>query len=229
VWPVSAQGDGCVQRVKLTNDRASWTEECDFFACGFGLVPNVELPLALGCELTEDFVWVDNWQATSVPNVYCAGEPTGIGGAECALTEGQIAGYAATGNQPKAQALLGARKSWHRFRSALTAAFALRAELKSLAHDSTLLCRCEDVTLGKVRQLNGWREAKLQSRCGMGACQGRICGAASKVILGWGAESIRPPILPARVQSLISQPGTNSQTKPHATNRDAYASSPPET
>jgi NADPH-dependent 2,4-dienoyl-CoA reductase/sulfur reductase-like enzyme len=226
VWPVAAEGDSQIQSVKLTNGRKIWTEECDFLACGFGLVPNIELPLALGCELKDDFVWVDNWQATSVPNVLCAGEPTGIGGAECALVEGQIAGYAATGNQARAEALLDSRKSWHRFRSALATAFSLRPELKTLAHDDTLLCRCEDVSLGRVRRFTSWRDAKLQSRCGMGACQGRICGAASKVILGWGAESVRPPILPARVHSLISQPSPIPQ--PQAPTH-IYESSPPAT
>ena len=48
----------------------------------------------------------------------------------------------------------------------------------------------------------GWRDAKLQTRCGMGACQGRVCGAAAKVLFGWGMESVRPPVLPGRVESL---------------------------
>src|SRR5207302_2699313 len=102
----------------------------------------------------------------------------------------------------------GQRASWHRFRSALAAAFALRPELKSLGTDETLVCRCEDVTLGQMREFTTWRDAKLQTRCGMGACQGRVCGAAAKFILGWGMESVRPPILPARVQSLISKPAS---------------------
>jgi len=206
VWPVRAEGDEQIRSVTLTDGQNTWTESCDYLACGFGLVPNVELPLALGCELKEGFVWVDSNQATSVPNVYCAGEPTGIGGADCALVEGQIAGYAATDNNAKAEALLSQGASWHRFRTALAAAFALRPELKSPATDETLLCRCEDVTLGRVRQFSSWRDAKIQTRCGMGACQGRICGAASKFILGWGMESVRPPVLPALVGSLVSQP-----------------------
>jgi NADPH-dependent 2,4-dienoyl-CoA reductase/sulfur reductase-like enzyme len=205
VWPVRATGDQQIKSVTLTDGQKNWTEDCDFLACGFGLVPNVELPLALGCELKNDFVWVDSNQATSVPNIYCAGEPTGIGGADCALIEGQIAGYAATNNLFEAEALFAERASWHRFRAALASAFSLRPEVKSLATDETLLCRCEDVTLGRIRQFSGWRDAKLQTRCGMGACQGRICGAASKIILGWGMESVRPPVLPALVGSLVSE------------------------
>jgi NADPH-dependent 2,4-dienoyl-CoA reductase/sulfur reductase-like enzyme len=206
VWPIRAEGDQQISGVNLTDGQSTWTESCDYLACGFGLVPNVELPLALGCELKAGFVWVDSNQATSVPNVYSAGEPTGIGGVDCALIEGQIAGYAATNNDLKAQGLHSQRASRHRFRSALATAFALRPELKSLATDNTFLCRCEDVTIGRVRQFSSWRDAKLQTRCGMGACQGRICGAASKFILGWGMESVRPPVLPALVGSLVSQP-----------------------
>jgi NADPH-dependent 2,4-dienoyl-CoA reductase/sulfur reductase-like enzyme len=204
-WPVRAEGDDQVRRVALTNGKKTWQEDCDYFACGFGLVPNIELPLALGCELNNGFVRVDTWQATTVRDVYCAGEPTGIGGANCALAEGQIAGYAATEQTAHAQHLLALRASWHRFRAALAETFALRPELKSLAADETVVCRCEDVTLGQMRRFGDWRDAKLQCRCGMGACQGRTCGAAAKVILGWGMESVRPPVLPALVQSLMSE------------------------
>lgn len=203
VWPVRADGAGQIQSVTLTNGETTWTEECDYLACGFGLVPNVELPLGAGCELRDGFVRVNEWQATSVKDIYCAGEPTGVGGSDCALTEGQIAGYAAAEKQPQAQALFAERAGWHKFRTALAEAFALRRELTSLASDDVLLCRCEDVPLGKMRGYANWRDAKLQTRCGMGPCQGRVCGAAAKVVLGWGMESVRPPVLPARVQSLI--------------------------
>ena len=204
-WPVRAEGREQVRRVTFTNGIKTWQEECDYLACGFGLVPNVELPLALGCELTDGFVRVDAMQTTTAQNVFCAGEPTGIGGVDCALVEGQIAGYAATGQVERAERLFAARTSWHQFRTALAKAYALRSELKSLAKDDTVVCRCEDVTLGQMRKYSGWRDAKLQSRCGMGACQGRTCGAAAKVVLGWGMESVRPPVLPACVQSLVSE------------------------
>jgi D-hydroxyproline dehydrogenase subunit alpha len=203
-WAVKAEGEDSVRSVTLTNGSKTWTEQCDVLACGFNLVPNVELPVAVGCELDSGFVRVDRMQATSVANVFCAGEPTGIGGADCALREGQIAGYAAIEQSRKAEELFAERDRWHAFREALAKTYVLRAELKTLAPDETLLCRCEDVTFGRVRQFSGWREAKLLTRCGMGSCQGRVCGAAAKIILGWGAESVRPPVLPARVSSLIT-------------------------
>jgi NADPH-dependent 2,4-dienoyl-CoA reductase/sulfur reductase-like enzyme len=205
-WPLRAEGEDKVQTVTFTNGQRTWTENCDLFACGFGLMPNTELALAVGCRLVNTRVQVDEWQATSVSNVYCAGEPTGIGGADCALVEGEIAGYAAAGQTERAQSLFPRRASWHKFRTRLEKTFALRPELKTLATDDTLICRCEDVPLAHLKQFKNWREAKLQSRCGMGPCQGRICGAATQHIFGWGMESVRPPLLPARVQSLISKP-----------------------
>ena len=212
-WPVRAEGNDSLQRVTLTDGQRTWTEDCDLFGCGFGLIPNLELPLLLGCQASEGFIKVDRLQASTVPNVYCAGELTGIGGADCALVEGQIAGYAATQANARAEALLSRRASWHQFRSGLAHAFALRPELKSLAIADTIVCRCEDITLGQMRRFSGWRDAKLQSRCGMGACQGRVCGATAEIILGWTAESVRPPILPARVASLISSPSPQLESK----------------
>jgi hypothetical protein len=48
----------------------------------------------------------------------------------------------------------------------------------------------------------GWREAKLHTRCGMGPCQGRICGPATEYLFGWNAGHARPPVFPARVSTL---------------------------
>jgi len=204
-WPVSAEGDERIRSVTFTDDHYLWSEECDVLACGFGLIPNLEVPLAIGCRLKAGYVQVDSMQMTSVPKVYCAGELTGIGGAEAALVEGQIAGWAAAGKPERAKELYGKREAWRKFKVHLAHAFGLRPELKKLATDDTIICRCEDVSFGQVRTFGSWREAKLQSRCGMGPCQGRVCGPATQVLLGWGMESVRPPICPARVQSLIAE------------------------
>ncbi|HNQ87892.1 MAG TPA: FAD/NAD(P)-binding oxidoreductase [Verrucomicrobiota bacterium] len=214
VWPVNAVGGDGVERVTLTDGARVWTEDCDLLACGFGLVPNVELPVALGCALAGGFVRVDSWQASSVAGVFCAGELTGISGAEGALVEGQIAGLAAVGQQGRAEKLFRRRDAWGRFGVRLAAAFALRPELGCLADDDTVFCRCEDVTLGRVRGQDGWRSAKLQTRCGMGPCQGRVCGAAAHVVLGWGMDSVRPPLFPVRVACLrVSEPDPVEQDR----------------
>jgi D-hydroxyproline dehydrogenase subunit alpha len=197
-WPVAAEPGS----VTLRRGAKTWTEPCDYLACGFGLIPNTELAVLLGCRLGPNGVDVDDDQQTSVPDVYAAGEVTGIGGLDLSLAEGEIAGYTAAGRPEVARASRRTRGSARRFAAALERAFAPREELKALADDTTLVCRCEDVPLGRIRAYSGWREAKLQTRCGMGACQGRVCGGAVEFLLGWKPESVRPPVFPARIGSL---------------------------
>lgn len=203
-WPVMASGDGHVSTVTLSIQGRRKTIACDYLACGFHLVPNIELPALVGCAIINGAVAVDEWQQTSLPGIYCAGEPTGIGGLELSLIEGQIAGLTVARQQSKARTLFGERQRFSRFANRLATAFALRPELKAMPQDSTLLCRCEDVPYGTVRQQPSWRAAKLHTRCGMGPCQGRICGAATEFLLGWNAGSVRPPVLPALISSLAS-------------------------
>ncbi len=201
-WPVSAEGSPRLEAVALRSGPETWREPCDYLACGFGLVPNLELALLMGADVRDGFVAVDEFQQTSVAGVWCAGEPTGIGGVDAALAEGEIAGYAAAGEIQRARALFAARRRALRFRAALERAFAPREELKDLATPETVVCRCEDVPLGLVRTEHSWRSAKLHTRCGMGPCQGRVCGPALEFLLGWHPDSVRPPIFPARLDHL---------------------------
>lgn len=201
-WPVRIEGDKRVETVTLSNGRRQTTHAIDYLACGFGLIPNLELAALLGCKIENRATRVDCWQQTSLPLVYSAGETTGVGGLELALVEGQIAGLAAAGESEAGKQLFAARAAARRFAGRLTNTFALREELKHLAQDNTLVCRCEDVPYGAVKSYDNWRDAKLQTRCGMGACQGRICGGATEFLLGWPAESIRPPLLPCRLETL---------------------------
>ena len=201
-WPVEAFGSDRLEAVTLTDGTRTWRQPCDYLACGFGLVPNLELPQLLGCETQDGAVAVDDSLETSRAGVYSAGEPNGIGGVDLALLEGRIAGYTAAGMAGKAQALVPARARAVWIRSALKEAFALRGELRGLARPETIVCRCEDVTLERMRAHGSWRPAKLQTRCGMGPCQGRICGPAVEFVLGWKPESVRPPIFPVKLERL---------------------------
>jgi NADPH-dependent 2,4-dienoyl-CoA reductase/sulfur reductase-like enzyme len=203
-WPVRAGGAGKLEWVELTNGRKTWRIACDYLACGFHLVPNTELADLLGCELRNGFVRVNEIQETSVQNIYCAGEPVGIGGVETALIEGQIAGYAATEKNESARELFKTRDAARRFARLLEETFSLRDELRQLPAADTFVCRCEDVTFGRLTKHSGWRDAKLHTRCGMGPCQGRVCGPATEFLFGWRVDSVRPPIFPARVESLAA-------------------------
>ena len=205
-WPVAAQGQDAVETVTLTDGRRRWTDRCDYLACGFGLVPNLELAQLLGCQLDATGVRVNHRQETSVPDVFCAGEPTGIGGADRALVEGQIAGFAAAERDADIARLQAAHVRYQRFADALARPFALRAELKNLAAPDTLVCRCEDVPHRDLERCRSWTEAKLHTRCGMGSCQGRLCGAATRFLYGWELPSVRPPIQPVPLAALALPP-----------------------
>jgi NADPH-dependent 2,4-dienoyl-CoA reductase/sulfur reductase-like enzyme len=201
-WPVNVQQNDKLLNVTLQNAKEKWTEPCDYLACGFGLVPNLELASLLGCHIDKGTVTVDDWQESSAAGIYCAGELTGIGGVEHSLVEGQIAGYSAAERNELARHHFSERRKLKNFAKQLNRYFALRDELRSLVQPETIVCRCEDVKLKALKHCRSWREAKLQTRCGMGPCQGRICGAATEFLLGWGMDSVRPPLFPARLSSL---------------------------
>ncbi|HZR43178.1 MAG TPA: FAD/NAD(P)-binding oxidoreductase [Ktedonobacteraceae bacterium] len=202
-WITRAHGTDRLEAVTVRQHNTIVTEECDYVACGFGLVPNIELPAALCCKIVDEIVRVDDWQQTDLEGVYCAGEATGIGGLELSLAEGQIAGLAATGQMDAAHNIFPARQRARQFAALLADSFALRPELRTLAEADTVVCRCEDVQYNVVKQHANWRSAKLHTRCGMGPCQGRVCGAATAFLFGWTQDSVRPPITAARIASLI--------------------------
>jgi NADPH-dependent 2,4-dienoyl-CoA reductase/sulfur reductase-like enzyme len=238
VWVSAACGDGSTAEVReatLTDGFSSWRERCDLLACAYGLVPNLRLARLLGCALcgsgSRRVVRVDGLQQTSVAGVYCAGEPTGIGGLELALLTGQIAGIVAgmaalaaraasaaeaaaaaapcaAGATPPARELASLQRRRDRRRAyaaALDRAFQPRSELQELPAPETLVCRCEDVPLGKLDPAWSPRQAKLYTRAGMGPCQGRVCGPALELLRGWDEpDTVRAPLEPVPLATLAS-------------------------
>jgi hypothetical protein len=82
-------------------------------------------------------------------------------------------------------------------------AYRLRAELRALPDEDTLICRCEDVSWKQLKAFGSMRSAKIHTRCGMGPCQGRICGAALQFLAGWEPDAPRPPIYPVQLSTLL--------------------------
>lgn len=207
-WPLAAHGRETLESVTVSRGGKSETIPCEYLACGFHLVPNIELARLLGCEVQAGCVRVNDFQETTICKVFCAGEPTGIGGVELSLVEGQIAGLAATGRTTEAKKLFSEREKARRFAQLLERTFRLRGELRGLPSSDTIVCRCEDVPYSRLRPHTSWREAKLYTRCGMGPCQGRVCGPATQFFLGWDPDSVRPPVFPARVENLAAFRGS---------------------
>ncbi|WP_057971839.1 FAD-dependent oxidoreductase [Lysobacter antibioticus] len=211
-WVRAAHGDERVREVEIESARGIERIACDQVAVGYGLVPNTELAAQLGCALELDGrhprVRVDERLMTSVDGVYAAGEACGIGGVDVARVEGAMAGHAAAGADDAARALRPRRRHARAFADLLPRYFDLRDDVRKLAEPTTLVCRCEDVALAQLQGYSDARAAKLATRCGMGSCQGRICGTAltelGLLVPATRAHAARPPVFPTRLASLAA-------------------------
>lgn len=214
-WIERADGDQQLRSVRLRVGRYSERLDCDALAVGFGLVPNTEIAQLLGCTLADGAVVVDEHQHSSVAGIYFAGEACGIGGVDQALIQGEIAGRAAAGSARLSFGLRRARARSEHFARSLHRHFALRDELSQLAAADTVLCRCENVRYGAAQACRSQRDARLQTRLGMGHCQGRVCGAAGAFLFGWDAPTPRPPLAPAPLSCFtVSPTEENPQESP---------------
>ncbi|MEV7429893.1 FAD-dependent oxidoreductase [Nocardioides sp. NPDC092400] len=203
---VAAHGRDGVESVELARIDSSWrqtgrrrTRAAATLVVGYGFTPSTELARQAGCEVEWSSPrggWVvrhDESFAASLPGVWVAGEPTGVGGAEQARAEGRLAGLAlARDADPHAVSADDLRAAEDDVRRAGRFAGVVqdlfepdRAGMTSWADHDTTICRCELVTRGTVEQvladnpfLSTASAVKLECRAGMGPCQGRYCEGA---------------------------------------------------
>jgi len=209
---------------------------CDTLCCSYGFIPATELAQLLGarCEWRLErggFVPIrDEHMQTDVSGIYAVGDGAGIGGGPLALIEGQIAGLAAA-TQLRAESSNGkdtaaivdddprlkhALRREQRFQEVYAELFTPGPGLDELAQPDTVICRCEEVTradIGEAVRLGAdtLDAVKALTRCGMGNCQGRVCGplVAALVAQETGhtrAEveqfRVRPPVFPIPLADL---------------------------
>jgi len=175
-----------------------------------GVIPNVQISLALGLEHRWDeaqLCWrptVDPWGATDLPAVAIAGDGGGIAGAEAAALTGRLAALDAAAFVDKLAPAERDRRAGT-LRRALRRELAIRPLLDRLYRpapavlvpaDDIVACRCEEVTVGQIRRAArlgapGPNQAKAFTRCGMGPCQGRICGTIVSAVM---ADTLGKPI-----------------------------------
>ena len=203
---------------------------CDTLAVGHGMLPHTDLAETLGCRLDGIDVQVDDEQRTDVLGVWAAGETTGIGGAALSLAEGHIAGRSAaarlSGTDPDPRTWAPAAKSRTKLReffAALDTVYAPPARWTDLVTDDTVVCRCEEVTGGAIREaVDGLgagdvRTVKLLTRAGMGWCQGRMCGPAVAGLAGCQLAPSRRPFarpVPLGVLARAGEPESGSEAEP---------------
>ncbi|MEU6373071.1 NAD(P)/FAD-dependent oxidoreductase [Streptomyces sp. NPDC046909] len=197
---------------------------CDTLAVGHGMLPHTDLAETLGCGLDGAAVHVDDEQRTDVPGVWAAGETTGIGGAALSLAEGHIAGRSIAarlhGTAPDPGEWAAAARTRTRLRAffaALDGVYASPAHWTEQITDETVVCRCEEVTGGEIREAvaelgaGDMRTVKLLTRAGMGWCQGRVCGPAVAGLAGCELAPGRRPFARPVPLGVLARAGETEQ------------------
>jgi NADPH-dependent 2,4-dienoyl-CoA reductase/sulfur reductase-like enzyme len=178
-------------------ERIAWdggSAPCDTLLLHEGVIPQTHVSRAIGLDHAWDAAqacWrpvVDAYGASSHERIAVAGDGAGIGGWEAAAAAGRLAGLDAarrlgaldqTGFAARAAAPLATRRAALALRPFLDALYAPPATVLA-PPDAAIACRCEEVTAGAIRAAaragaTGPNQMKAYLRCGMGACQGRMC------------------------------------------------------
>ncbi|WP_457553611.1 FAD-dependent oxidoreductase [Desulfobacula sp.] len=167
---------------------------------GYGFVPNIELAVLAGCNIEYQptgggwVVTIDKNFESSINSIYAVGEITGIAGGKKSYIQGKLAAISILKKLDKlnfkkhGSSLLTQVKQLHSLnhKQAAYAAFLNHlCRLPRMAYQQisadTIICRCENITMGTIKKAieqdfitsGGLKKA---TRCGMGRCQGQICG-----------------------------------------------------
>ena len=229
---LSAHGTDELEEVRFTANGKKKSLKAATLLFHGGVIPRTHMTRAMNLEHKWDKVqryWhvdVDPYGRTSQENVYVAGDGAFVHGAQASALKGELAGIDAarklrvlTEDEANARmrpvmAELGKALAPRNF---VDRYFAPHPDLYKM-DDDVLVCRCENVTAGKIRQAvsegcTNVNDVKVRTRCGMGPCQGRMCGPALSEIAAAaqnrsvpevGALRIRPPVRPVLFEELCN-------------------------
>jgi NADPH-dependent 2,4-dienoyl-CoA reductase/sulfur reductase-like enzyme len=235
---VEFQGRGGVQRLAA-----------DLVLLHHGVIPNVQLTRMLRLEhewSDQQLAWWprrDEYGRSRDPRISIAGDGAGIAGARAAEAHGAMTVLDAARQLGAIDESEFARRVAP-LRAAHAAELRIRPFLDTLyrppewllkPEDDTIVCRCEEVTAGQIREMatlgcRGPNQTKFFSRCGMGPCQGRMCGTTVTHLLaeanGIGMEEvgyyrIRPPLKPIPLVAMASAGAAAPGAQPPHTEHDA--------
>jgi hypothetical protein len=197
-----------------------------------GVVPNIQITASLRMAHRWDdrqLCWLpqaDAWGRLALDGFLIAGDGRGISGGAAAALQGELAALAAAHSAGR----LPERERDHKagpLRSALRRQLHIRPFLDTLYRpklqhrvpaDDVIACRCEEVSAGELRRMvalgcTGPSQTKAFSRCGMGPCQGRLCGLTVTEVIAHergvspadvGHYRIRPPLKPITLEELAA-------------------------
>jgi bacterioferritin-associated ferredoxin len=199
-----------------------------------GVVPNVNLAMSIGIEHRWDdrqlcfSPVLDASGGTGIPGIAIAGDGAGIGGADAARASGELAGLAAVEalkagalppGLPDAEKIRARLRRAERGRTFLDAYYRPAVQFRRPEGD-TVVCRCEEVTARQIVDTvalgcTGPNQMKSFLRCGMGPCQGRLCGLTVTELMAEargvpeaqvGYYRLRPPVKPITLAELAQLP-----------------------
>lgn len=197
---LGVDGEQRVTGVRWSLHGKQYSLPCDALAFAHALRSETQMADLLGCQfawspLNRAWLPVRNEHGrASAEGVYLAGDGAGILGADGAEMTGELAALSLLGDlgktvDPKRSAQLRQRlATLQRFRHGLEKAFPFPEQWASRAPDDLVVCRCEQVSAGEIRETvraGHWEINRVKATCrvGMGRCQGRVCGAAAAELI----------------------------------------------
>ena len=201
ITPVAAEGKSALEAVRYRDRRGREHRiACTGLGIGYSVKSEVQLAELAGCEMAFDPLaqqWLpqaDEDGRALEGSIYLAGDGAGVAGADAAEVRGRLAALALLADKGIAidqalQTSLRAKlRRIMRFRNALERALPAPFHLARALPDETVICRCEAITAGDIRQGRALEPAEMNrakafTRVGMGRCQGRVCGPAAAQIL----------------------------------------------
>ena len=229
---ITAQGDGKLERVMAVSDKKNYDFRAATLLVHNGVIPRTHFSRMMGMDHAWDvrqrywYPLVDKNGKSSLDKVYVVGDTAFVHGAQASACKGSLAGIdiARSLNMiSTAEARVQRRRVNREMFKALAPrkfADAWFAPAKTLydVEDETLVCRCEGVRAGDIRRAvaEGCHEVndiKIRTRCGMGPCQGRMCGPAlaeiaaialEREVPNVGVLNIRPPLRPTPFGQMAS-------------------------
>ncbi len=233
VRALRAEGGDRLERVVFSRGGAEERLPAALLLLHQGVVPSIQMSQALRL----DHAWhdrqlcfipaTDAYGESSAGGIFIAGDGAGIEGAEAAVASGRIAALQiacqlgridAAARDARMSAPRRVRRREQRLRPFLETLYRPADAFRVPAGDDVLVCRCEEVSAGRVREgvrrgAQGPNQLKAFLRCGMGPCQGRLCGltvcetiAAARGVAPAevGYYRLRPPLKPVTLGALAA-------------------------
>jgi len=238
VTGLAAEGSDRLRAVGFERAGENRRIEADQLLLHQGVVPNVNLAMAAGVEHRWDplqLCWspvLDADGGSSVPGIAVAGDGAGIAGARAAEERGRLAAVAAvralapSASVADAGAVRRSLRRQERGRAFLDTLYQPARQFRMPA-DDTIVCRCEEVTAGQIRATvalgcEGPTQMKSFLRCGMGPCQGRLCGLTVTELIAEargctpetvGYYRLRAPVKPITLGEMAGTPAGTAAVK----------------